>query len=51
MKKMFSSENLYIIKRRINLENIYGVTLGVEKNSTKFILHVIGEHDYLFRTT
>lgn len=49
MKKLLNFQNSYTLKRRIPLQNLYGVTLPANRNSPLFLIHVRNEHDYRYR--
>ncbi len=41
--------NRYEIKRRILLQNLYGITISSNKTSNIFLIHVLNGHDYHYR--
>ena len=38
------------VKRTIKIENLAGLTKSVHKSSREFVMHVLGEHDYRFKS-
>jgi hypothetical protein len=49
MKKFINMSNRYEIKRRILLQNLYGITISSNKTSNIFLIHVLNGHDYHYR--
>jgi len=49
MKKLINFQNKYTIKRRISLNNLYGITSTSNRESNTFLIHVINEHDYHYQ--
>lgn len=48
LRKFFSLTNTFTIRRRVPLLAIYGITIG--KGGHSFVLHVLNEHDYFYKT-
>jgi hypothetical protein len=38
------------VKRIIQIEKLAGITKSLHKASKEFVIHVIGEHDYRFKS-
>ena len=48
MKKFINFQNKYIIKRRIPIVNLYGITITPNRKSGVFLIHVQNEYDYYY---
>lgn len=42
-------EDNYEVKRRMNLVDLYGITIAPNRNSNVFLIHVINTHDYYYK--
>ena len=42
-------EDNYEVKRRMNLVDLYGITIAPNRNSKVFLIHVINTHDYYYK--
>ena len=49
-KAVYNIKNRTEIQRSISLEKLKGVTIGTQAGNDQFIIHVIDEYDYLFRS-
>jgi len=49
MKKLINFQNKFTLRRRIPLNNLYGITVTPNRNSNIFLIHVNNEHDYHYQ--